>query len=188
MYQSLLHLGLSSAFFVSCAAVAVELPSFSSSEQIVRIPQITVNNTDLLYDVELHLDFDSGKFFVQKYSNDAPADVAELNLPFKLAMGKTAIVSGTDLQLQFSDVTDDSRCPRDVVCVWTGQVVAVIGVIRAGKDSEKITLTAPDSYPIVHELSGYKLELLGVQPYPEAEASIKKQDYKVILRVVPLIR
>ena len=181
-------LGLISAFFVSGAAVAVELPSFSAAERIVRIPQIMMDNNNLLYDVELQLDFDSGKFFVQRYSDDAPTDIAELNLPFKLAMGKTAKVSGTDLQLQFSDVTDDSRCPRDVVCVWTGQVVAVIGVIRAGKDSETITLTAPDSYPIVHELSGYKLELLGVQPYPEAEASIKKQDYKVILRVVPLIR
>jgi hypothetical protein len=185
--QSLLHLGLSSAFFVSCAAVAVELPSFSSSRQIVRIPQITVNNTDLLYDVELHLDFDSGKFFVQKYSNDAPADVAELNLPFKLAMGKTAKISGADLQLQFSDVTEDSRCPRDAACVWAGQAVAVIGVIRAGKDSETITLTAPNAYPVAHELSGYKLELLGVQPYPEAGASIKKQDYRLILRVTPLL-
>ncbi|MBS0425419.1 MAG: hypothetical protein JSR71_13625 [Proteobacteria bacterium] len=185
--KSLLHLGLISVFFVSYGAVAVELPSFSGSEQIVRIPQITVNDTNLLYDVELHLDFDSGKFLVRKYSDDAPTDIAELNLPFKLALGKTANINGTDLQFQFSDVTDDSRCPSDAVCVWPGQVVAVINVIRAGKAAEKITLTSPNAYPIVHELSGYKLELLGVQPYPLTSTAIKKQDYRVILRVTPLL-
>lgn len=187
MRKSLLNLGLISVFFVSYGAVAVELPSFSSSGQIVRIPQITVNDTNLLYDVELHLDFESGKFLVQKYSDDAPTDMAELNLPFKLALGKIANINGTDLQFQLSDVTDDSRCPRDVVCVWSGQVVAVIDVIRAGKAAEKITLTSPNAYPIIHELSGYKLELLGVQPYPLTSTPIKKQDYRAILRVTPLL-
>ena len=182
-------LGLISAFFVSCAAVAGELPSFSGSERIVRIPQITVDNNNLLYDVELQLDFDSGKFLVQKYSADAPTDIAELNLPFKLAMGKTATISSTDLQLQFSDVTEDSRCPTGLACIWAGQVSIVIDVIRAGKHSEKITLTSPNSYPIVHELSGFKLELLGVQPYPVfyTGTAIKKQDYRIILRITPLL-
>lgn len=182
-------LGLISAFFVSCAAVAAELPSFSSSERIVRIPQIMVDNNNLLYDVELHLDFDSGKFLVQKYSDDAPTDIAELNLPFKLAMGKTAKISSTDLQFQFSDVTEDSRCPTGLACIWAGQVSTVIDVIRAGKHSETITLTSPNSYPIVHELSGYKLEFLGVQPYPVFDTGtvIKKQDYRTILRVTPLL-
>jgi len=180
-------LGLISAFFVSGAAVAVELPSFSAAERIVRIPQIMMDNNNLLYDVELQLDFDSEKFLVQKYSDDAPTDIAELNLPFKLALGKTATISSTDLQLQFSDVTEDSRCPTGLACIWPGQAGVVIDVIRAGKDFEKITLTSPNSYPIIHELSGYKLELLGVQPYPVFDTAIKKQDYRLILRVIPLL-
>jgi hypothetical protein len=61
--------------------------------------------------------------------------------------------------------------------------------LRAGKHSETITLTSPNAYPIAHELSGYKLELLGVQPYPVFDTGtvIKKQDYRTILRVTPLL-
>ena len=185
--KKLLVLGLLSSFFVPRATVAVELPSFSSSERIVRIPQITVNNNDLLYDVELQLDFDSGKFSILKYSDTAPSGIAELNLPFKLAMDHTAQIGSTGLQIRFSDVTEDSRCPSDTACIWSGQVVIAIDVIRVGKDPEKITLTSPNVYPIVHELSDYKLELLAVQPYPATGAAIKKQDCRVILRVTPLL-
>ncbi|MBL8499893.1 MAG: hypothetical protein JNL77_04780 [Nitrosomonas sp.] len=185
--KKLLAIGLLSSFFVPCAAAAAELPSFSTTERIVRIPQITVDNNDLLYDVELQLDFDSGKFSIVKYSDTAPNDMAEFNLPFKLAMDHTAQIGSTGLQIRFSDVTEDSRCPADTTCIWSGQVVIVIDVIRAGKDPEKIALTSPNVYPIVHELSDYKLELLAVHPYPATSADIKKQDYRVILRVTPLL-
>lgn len=187
MTLSQYFLGLVSIYFISFAAVAVELPSFSTSEQIVRIPQITIDNNNILYDVELHMDFKNGTFLVQKYSEDAPTDIVELNLPFKLTMDQTAKVSGADLQLQFSDVTEDSRCPSDVTCGWSGQVVVVIDLFRIEKDAEKITLTSRNAYPIVHELSDYKIELLAVQPYPATSVSIKKQDYKIILQITPLL-
>ena len=116
MTLSQYFLGLISTYIISFAVVAVELPSFSTSEQIVRIPQITIDNNNILYDVELYMDFKNGTFLVQKYSEDAPTDIVELNLPFKLTMDQTAKVSGTDLQLQFSDVTEDSRCQSDVTC------------------------------------------------------------------------
>ena len=185
--KKLLTIGLLSSFFVPCAAAAAELPGFSTAERIVRIPQITVDNNDLLYDVELQLDFDNGKFSIVKYSDTAPNDMAEFNLPFKLAMDHTAQTGATALQIRFSDVTEDSRCPPDIACIWSGQVVIALDIIRAGKDSEKITLTSPDVYPIIHKLSDYKLELLAVQPYPATSADIKKQDYSVILRVTPLL-
>lgn len=187
MMKKFLAMALLSSFLVPCVAVAVELPGFSTSGRIVRIPQITVDNNDLLYDVELQLDSDSGKFSLLKYSDTAPSGLAELNLPFKLVMDHAAQIGSTGLQVRFSDVTEDSRCPADITCVWSGQVVIAIDVIRAGKDPEKITLTSQNIYPIVHELSDYQLELLAVQPYPATDAAVKKQDYRIILRVTLLL-
>lgn len=124
--------------------------------------------------------------FPYKYNDAPPLDaIAELNLPFKLIMGSNTSVSGTDLQIQFSDVTDD-RCPSSMACITVGEAVVVIDVIRTGKNPEKITLTSPNSFPVIHNLPDYSLELLAVQPYPEFNKPIAKDDYMIILRVTPL--
>jgi len=183
--KKLFALSIMSIFFVPLTAIAVELPSFSTPEKKLRIPQVTVDDQNILYDVELSLDFESGKFSLQKYSDALPNDIAELNLPFKLVMGQNAKISNTDLQIQFSDVTEDSRCPTPLNCIWSGQITIEIDITRPEKNLQKITLTSPNSYPVIHDLSEYKLELLAVQPYPISDKSINKQDYLIILRISP---
>lgn len=174
------------AFLVPVAAIATDLPNFSTSERILRIPQVTVDDRNLFYDVELYMDLENGIISVQKYNDTPPLDaIAELNLPFKLIMGRNTSVSGTDLQIQFSDVTDD-RCPTPMECLIAGEVVVVIDVIRPEKNPEKITLTSPNSFPVIHNLPDYSLELLAVQPYPEFDKPIVKEDYMITLRVTPL--
>ncbi|MFZ0834764.1 MAG: hypothetical protein WAM92_17170 [Mycobacterium sp.] len=50
----------------------------------------------------------------------APAQV-ELGEAFTLAAGRSANIVGEPLTPEFDQVLEDSRCPRQVNCSWTGQ-------------------------------------------------------------------
>ena len=43
---------------------------------------------------------------------------------FSLAPGESARIRDTDLVLIFDAVTEDSRCPANVVCIWEGNARA----------------------------------------------------------------
>ena len=46
----------------------------------------------------------------------------------KLPLGKTYTLD--QVELVFVDVLSDSRCPKDVTCVWAGQAVALVEVYK----------------------------------------------------------
>lgn len=70
-----------------------------------------------------------------------------LNEELSLSIGQGVSITGEDLVISFEDVTEDSRCPRNVTCVWAGRVSCVIELTHAGS-SYRMTLTGwadPDS-------------------------------------------
>ena len=46
-----------------------------------------------------------------------------LGVPAVLAMSETRLVRGTEVQVTFVDVPENSLCPPKVQCAWAGQVV-----------------------------------------------------------------
>ena len=112
-------------------------------------------------------------------SDDIEADLGD---EFSLAIGQKAIITGQDLEIHFKEVTEDSRCPRDVICVWEGEVVCLLEVTKNGA-SEEITLTQPGltDQPAREFYQGYVFTF-NVEPYPEeAEKPIKSSDYRLRL-------
>src|SRR5688572_21066014 len=57
-------------------------------------------------------------------TSPAPA----LNEEFTLSPGQTTSVEGTNVRLTFERVSEDSRCPVDVTCIWEGDAVVVLKV------------------------------------------------------------
>src|SRR5690349_19932998 len=53
--------------------------------------------------------------------NAAPPSL-ELGVEGTLAASASATVKGTDFEVKFVGITEDSRCPKDVTCVWAGEV------------------------------------------------------------------
>lgn len=45
---------------------------------------------------------------------------ARLGEPFDLRVGETAYIADTRLSVRVTGVPEDSRCPREAVCVWAG--------------------------------------------------------------------
>jgi hypothetical protein len=95
---------------------------------------------------------------------------ATIDAPFQLAAGRQAIVSdgSNGIKIEFLKVTQDSRCPRDVQCVWAGQVSILVGVAVNGHGLGEFGLS-PIGYgtPSSIIFDGYSLMLSEVQPpYP----------------------
>ena len=108
---------------------------------------------------------------------------ARLNEEFVLSVGQRASLAGEDLEVKFKNVTEDSRCPSDVTCIWAGRVTCMVELTQAGS-SYNMTLTEhglTNEYP-KETYEGYDLAF-HITPYPEAGKEIAKDAYQLHLIV-----
>ena len=102
-------------------------------------------------------------------------------------VGQEATISGADLRLRFTDVMEDSRCPKQVECVWTGQ--ARIAVVAAQAQGEPTTMEfntnpAPGQTRQTVEVGDYTVELKSLDPYPQTpDDATALADYSATLLV-----
>ncbi|MGH9338345.1 MAG: hypothetical protein ACRD1R_01840 [Acidobacteriota bacterium] len=98
---------------------------------------------------------------------------------FTLAFGQTASVEGTTLTLEFVDVSHDSRCPIDVVCIDAGEARVVVRVRQVESISEMTLATRGELKQAgIGELI---LELLDVEPDPISTRQIPLSEYRIKL-------
>jgi hypothetical protein len=122
-------------------------------------------------------------------SRKAEADPAEINLgqEFALSGGQEATISGENLRLRFTDVLEDSRCPTEVECFWTGQARIAVAVEPPGRPATTVdfnTNPAPGQTVQTVEVGGYTVELKSLAPYPRTpEDGIALDDYEATLLV-----
>ena len=109
-----------------------------------------------------------------------------LNEEFSLSVGQHVVVTGEDLIISFEEVLEDSRCPRDVTCVWAGRVTCMIELTQVGP-SYRMVLTEPG---LTNEYHGERYEeyeiTFHVTPYPEAGKKIPTDAYQLHLIVSKL--
>src|SRR5436853_321878 len=82
------------------------------------------------------------------------AVVANPGAEFSLSLGKTAAVTGTPYRITFNRVSEDSRCPVDVTCVWAGDAKVELTITRKGApgDVRIVSLTPPNTDVTVGDL------------------------------------
>ncbi len=84
---------------------------------------------------------------------------------FTLPVGKTAALRGTDTRLTFKEVSADSRCPTDVVCVWAGDAAIAVVISRNGAPDETQTMNI--NAPTNEITSGnLRIKFVGLAPVP----------------------
>ena len=113
-----------------------------------------------------------------------PYDKISLGQEFTLAIGQKVKITGENLEINFKEVIEDSRCARDVTCVWEGRVVCLLEIIKAGV-LNKITLTKPGitNQAAQESHQGYNF-IFDVEPYPErADEPIKSSEYRLFLTI-----
>ena len=112
-----------------------------------------------------------------------PWDIeAGLGQEFSIAIGQKAEITGENLEISFKEVSEDSRCARDVTCIWEGRVICLLEITQDSVSNE-ITLTQPGltDQAAQESLQGYTFTF-NVEPYPEeAEKQIKSSEYRLLL-------
>jgi hypothetical protein len=118
-------------------------------------------------------------------NNDDDSSLPILGNQFNLKVDQTITVKPDNIIVKFLSVTEDSRCPSDVVCVWAGQVSILINVTKNGENLGDITLTLGVSNPdlAVKNVSGYNVKVVAVNPYPISTHKIEPSEYIVTLIV-----
>ncbi len=122
----------------------------------------------------------------QNSTNDINNNYPQFKLgeQFDLKFGQTITIDPDNIKVKFIDVTEDSRCPSDVVCIWAGQVSVLINVKNNGNDVGDVKLTlGQNKEDTVKNIDGYYLKLIEVKPYPISTKKIEKSDYIITLIV-----
>ncbi len=83
--------------------------------------------------------------------------------------------------IQFKKVISDSRCPKDVTCVWAGEAKVMLAILENGKliEEKMVTLNAQNKIDL--SFLGLKdifsLKALDLIPYPVSSHKIKDSEY-----------
>lgn len=107
---------------------------------------------------------------------------AEFGKPFGIKIDQTAFIESEDVRIKFVDVTEDSRCPSDVVCVWEGQATILLDAVLGSEDVNRFHLTIRGSGGSVDgsnskTIGQYSVTMASLQPYPKASEKIELSDY-----------
>jgi hypothetical protein len=114
-----------------------------------------------------------------------PAIQVESGQAFDIGVGQEAHVKGTAITVRLVRVSDDSRCPVDVQCVWAGNAVARLALSAGDGSGHEVAInTTTDPRSTI--FSGYRITLVGLKPAPRSGTTIKPSDYVATLEVTRL--
>ena len=111
-----------------------------------------------------------------------PSEQVPLNRQFDLKSGQEAHIQGTPLSVRFLNVSEDSRCPSDVVCVWAGNAVVRLAITSTQASSIDAALnTTLDPKNVTY--GGYTIRLIDLKPVPKSGTKIVDADYLATVEV-----
>ncbi|MCH7746033.1 MAG: PKD domain-containing protein [Chloroflexi bacterium] len=108
-----------------------------------------------------------------------------LGKPFRLAIGQIAFFESEGLRFQFLEVTEDSRCPIDALCVRAGQATILLGVSGGSQPPSlfEITLEGGKEGQASQQFGDYLIEFTGLEPHPKSAEQIDMASYVATLAV-----
>jgi len=119
------------------------------------------------------------------FQDDTSMIKCELQDSCVLSVGQTGYIGQEDIKLKLKEITEDSRCPEDVVCIWEGQVTVLINVMQDNQDLGDLSLTLRAGHSDIakENIAGYEFEIKEVTPYPGSWEAKESLDYEVTLVV-----
>jgi hypothetical protein len=100
----------------------------------------------------------------------------------RLAPATVVSIADSGVQLAFREVTEDSRCPVNVTCVWAGDAAVVLEA-RLGYSAWKRMTVHTDREPRAADYGPYRFRLVALEPAPVDPHPIAPADYRVRLLV-----
>src|SRR5688572_23066032 len=67
-------------------------------------------------------------------SSSTPTETQDLvTQQFTLRYGQSSAIAGSSLRVRFAELAEESRCPKNVVCVWMGNAKIRLDVTSNGR-------------------------------------------------------
>lgn len=118
----------------------------------------------------------------------APSELkAGLGQEVSLKVGQRVVIEGGKLNIEFTKVVEDSRCPRNVTCIWQGQAVCSLQITLPDGSVNNLNVTEPGlnngfSQAVFQDYLIY----FHLRPYPENAGDIAEDAYRLVLTAVSL--
>lgn len=100
---------------------------------------------------------------------------------FNVTGSETDLGVGEELKfdqnfVKFLKVISDSRCPRQVTCIWPGEAKVFLGIEFNGKYFEKEIVVSGmgAEFPLAEN---FLIKILSLEPYPETPNGITPEEY-----------
>ncbi len=100
---------------------------------------------------------------------------------FTLRPGQQKVVHKSRIAIKFIAVTEESRCPEGVNCIWAGVAKLKIKVRKNGKTAEFELDTNQLDKPA--NFAGYEIRLLSLSPYPKSGSTIGADAYRATFTI-----
>jgi hypothetical protein len=106
---------------------------------------------------------------------------AQLGKPIELKPGESAAVAG--LTVGFQGVSEDSRCPTGVQCIWEGDAAVEVMLEKppAAKATRALHTSARHGRELKYE--GLKIRLTDLTPQPKESVTTDAREYRLTLVV-----
>jgi hypothetical protein len=116
-------------------------------------------------------------------SEESMSVEVELDSEFVLQVNQRAQIESEDITVTFLNVTADSRCPADVMCVWQGQADIEVLVQKGDEESIVSLSIGGESTPEESIFDMYLIQLIELAPYPYSTQMIQSDEYTATLKI-----
>jgi hypothetical protein len=99
----------------------------------------------------------------------------------EVIIGSGLTVTKTPSAFSFMEVLSDSRCPKGVDCIRAGE--AIVRVVLADGSEQNVTINADGKNRASFAVPDGSVEILGLEPYPEARVKINPAGYRLKVRI-----
>lgn len=106
---------------------------------------------------------------------------------FKIQVNQTKRVLRNKLTVKFVALVEDSRCPVDVTCVWSGNAKVRIQVGKSNGAMKTFEINT-NLQPKTISYAGYEIKLVNLDPKPRTNVRINRDGYTATFSVNKLTR
>ena len=96
--------------------------------------------------------------------------------------GQPGNYADNSLVISLDSVLNDSRCPKNVYCIWAGNAEVRL-VYSKDNHNVKFVLNTLPSFRTDTVINGYRIKLVDLRPYPVSGIIIKQSDYKAEIKI-----
>lgn len=111
-------------------------------------------------------------FSTYAFGQSSSIEVPKIGI--KVPLGKTLEANG--VSVKFVEVVEDSRCPKDVSCIWAGRAIVKAEVSSEGNTEEKTLIfgevrPGEEKSTTLYSSKEFSIDGLTLNPYPTSQGS-----------------